>query len=205
MSIKFDKDSFSALELVPEKLRDKELYPKFAEMVDYIVKNFAEEFEDVKYKYRGPDVVREDVIKEIISELGFSYIRSVMDTLTNFQFNTLLQFVSLINLLKGSRQGLELVLLLLGFDSFIQEWWEKNPKGTPYTFEIVVIMDENQVTDVFETLARVQVFARAYVFPVIENVDFRFSVSFGERSITHAGWWRSVYSNKAGAPIMARI
>lgn len=203
MSLSFDKLKFASIEAIPENLRDQEMYPKFAAMVDHIVKQLAEDWEDIRFKYRGPDVVREDVIKEIITEYGHAYIRSVMDTITNFQFNTLLQFLSLISLLKGSRQGLELVLQLLGFDSVIQEWWEKTPKGEPYTFELTVMMDSSNIPDVFETLARVEVFARAYVFPLMQNVDFRFGISFGQRTITHAGFWFAHYST--AKPIARRI
>ena len=203
MSISFDKSTFESMGFIPENLRSQEIYPKLTGMTDYIVRRFAEDFEDIKYKYRGTDLVRDEVIKEIINDLGFEYITSVMDTITNFEFDTLLDFVSLINLLKGSRLGLELVLRLLGFESIIKEWWEQDPPHAPYTFEIVVVMDLSFVPDVFETLERVQVFARAYVYPIIENIDFRFSLSFGELNVIFAGFFKPRYSTLI--PILGRI
>lgn len=193
MSLKFHKTQFTALDAIPEDLRALDLYPKVTDMMNFIVRKYAEEFEDISLKHKGPNVVREEVVKNIITELGFDYITSVMDTLEGVEFNTLLEFVSLINLLKGSRTGLELVLKLLGFDSIIREWWEQDPKHEVYTFEIVVIMDSNNVPDAVATLERVKTFARAYVFPLVENIDFRFSLEIGTLTAITAGFFKPHY------------
>jgi hypothetical protein len=190
-----------SIRFVPKNLRGHALYPKLSEMVNYIIEGTVKELEDVKYKWTGPEFVRNEAIQEVVKELGFEYIASVMETITDTEFNTLLSFLSLINLLKGSRTGLELVLILLGFDSVISEWWEKNPQHDPYTFEIVVIMDSNKVPDVFETLNRVRIFTREYVFPLVENVDFRFSFSLAEKNLTVAGFAKPHYAGT----IMRRI
>lgn len=84
----------------------------------------AAQFEDVRYKYRQASAVRQRVITEIINELGFGYISDLMETTKNPQSNTLLVFTSLINSLKGSRQGLELILQLLGIGVIVTEWWQ---------------------------------------------------------------------------------
>lgn len=193
MSIAFDKDLFSSIDLIPEKLRSNEVYPKLVSMIDYIVIGLAEEFEDIKYKYADPSIVKDEVIKEVINELGFSYITNVMDTITNFEFNTLLEFVSIINLLKGSRTGLELVLRLLGLDSIITEWWEDYPVKEPYTFKLVIIADAQFVPDINLTLSKINEFVRAYVFPILENIEFRFEVSAGEAFICSAGFFKPKY------------
>lgn len=194
MSYGFDTD-FDASKFIPEKLReDYELYPKLVDMLNYIVQGYAVKFEDIRLKNSGPDQVSEEVIKEIIRELGFDYITSVMDTITGFQFNSLLEFISLVNLLKGSRIGFELVLKLLGFDSVITEWWEMYPKGQPQTFDIVCIMNNTYIPNVLVTLNEVKVFARAYVFPTISNIDFRFGFSFGEKNVTFFGFFKSHYT-----------
>lgn len=173
----------NSINFVPQNLQQQELYPKIAEMLDYIIDNFETELEDIKFKYRGPSVVREDVIKEIIIELGFEYIKDIMDTIDNFEFNVLLDFISLLNLLKGSREGLELVLKLLGFDSVVTEWWQKDPQGTPHTFDLNVIMNTTYINDVEETLEKVQIFVRNYVFPILETIDFVFAFdSFLEKN-----------------------
>lgn len=196
MSYGFDTD-FDATKFIPEKLReDYELYPKLVDMLNYIVQGYAEEFKDIRLKNSGPDEVSEEVIKEIIRELGFDYITSVMDTITGFQFNSLLEFISLVNLLKGSRTGFELILKLLGFDSVITEWWEMYPKGQPQTFNIVVIMNNTFIPDVQATLDQVKIFSRAYVFPTISNIEFRFGFSFGEKNVTFFGFFKPNYYGK---------
>lgn len=178
-----------SLEFLAESLQDEELFPKVSSMLDYIIDNFETELEDVQFKHRGPGVVREEMIKEIIIELGFEYIKDIMDTIDNFEFNILLDFVSLLNLLKGSRDGLELVLRLLGLDSVVREWWEQDPQKEPHTFDLTVIMNTTFIPDVEETLERVQVFVRNYVFPKLDVIDFSFLFdSFLEKNINLAGF-----------------
>ena len=178
----------NSISYVAEKIRDQEIYPKVTEMLDFIISNFEAEMVDVKNKWTDPNALSEDTIKEIIKELGFTYIKNVMDTITNFQFNTLLQFVSLIGLLKGHRDGLELVLKLLGFDSIIVEWWETTNEE-PWTFEIIILMNSTFVPDIFKTLDKLKIFISNYVFPTISNIDFRFNLdTFGERAAIIAGF-----------------
>lgn len=186
----------NAIKFVPPGLQGYELYPKIHDMLNYIMSGAVVELEDVKYKYKRPDVVNDEVIKQIIQELGYQYIRDVMDTLENFEFTALLDFLSLISLMKGSRQGLELILKLLGFDSIVQEWWEPDPKKPVYTYELIVIMDTTFVPDIFGTLEKIKVFARQYVFPTLENIDFRFKLTFAEKNVNFAGFWRLYYSGR---------
>ena len=184
----------SSIDFLPEGVRAQELYPKVCAMVDYIVQNFETSLVDVRSKYRGPNDVSEDVIKQIINELGFNYISSVMDTITNFEFNQLLQFLSLINLLKGHRNGLELVLKLLGFDSVITEWWEANPQLPVLSFDITVVVNSSFVTDLQKTVDQVKVFTRHYVYPVLNNVDFRFYLALAKKNVIMAGFTRAFYT-----------
>jgi hypothetical protein len=100
-----------------------------------------------------------------------------MDTITDFEFNTLITYVSLISQLKGSRKGLELVLRLLGFESVIREWWEApDPvdQGEPWTYELKILVNASNVPDIFTTLQKVEVFSRNYVFAQISNIDVQF-------------------------------
>lgn len=182
---------------LPSKVQEQELWPKISEMTDYIISNAITELKDVSKKYSGPEEVRNEAIKQIIDEIGFKYISEVMETLDNFEFNTLLSYISLINLLKGHRDGLELVLNLLGFDAIINEWWEQEPKGEPWTYEIVIIMNSSFVEDPILTLDRLQVFARHYVYPLIENIDFKFAIpTFSLIQITTAGFVKQKFSGR---------
>lgn len=182
-------------QFIPENLREVELFPKIQELAKYVLDKSVDEMKDFRLKYRGPDQVSEETIKEILYELGYDYIVSVMDTITNFQFNTLLSYVSLISQLKGSRKGLELVLKLLGFDSIIKEWWEDpNNLGEPWTYEIVIIANSSNVPDIFDTLEKVQIFSRNYVFGQISNIDIRFAFeNFAEKAPIMGGFVKARY------------
>ena len=62
----------NSIAFIPDDIRDFELYPKLAELVDHVVQNAVEDFEDVKFKHFGGDLVREEVIKQIIEEQGYA-------------------------------------------------------------------------------------------------------------------------------------
>lgn len=191
----------SSLNFLPEGLQSQALYPKLCDMIDHIVTNFETELVDVQSKFRGPSVVRQEVIEQVINELGFNYITNVMGTISNFEFNQLLQFLSLINLLKGSRNGLELVLKLLGFDSIITEWWENAPLKPADTFDLTVIVNTSFVLDLNATVEQVKIFTRHYVFPTLDVIDFRFAFALASKNVTMAGFAKPKY---AGA-IIQRI
>ncbi len=193
MTTQYDVDPY-----LVEKLKTYELYPKVRELLNHIISNALTELEDVKYKYKGSDIVRKEVIQEVIEELGFGYINGIIDTITNFEFNVLLDFIGLLNLLKGSRTGLELILRLLSLDSVIQEWWEQSPVGEPNTYVITVIMNGSTVPNPSQTLEKVQAFAKEYVYAVINNIDFRFTFSFAEKNINFAGFTKQKVSTEVG-------
>lgn len=183
---------------VVKHARDRELWKKISDMTQYVVDGAVEDLKDVKLKNNGPDQVSEDVIRAILTEQGFDYIVSVMDTITNFEFNTLISYIDLIKQLKGNRDGLELVLRLLGFDSIIQEWWEDpQDEGEPWTYEIIVLFNTSIVPDIFETLEKVQEFSRNYVFAKISNVEIRFLFSkFAEKGTIMGGFSHVTHKRK---------
>jgi len=167
--------TISADLLVSSIKKDTQLWTKIRSMLQYVIDQTASELADVKYKVKDPNQLSQDAVKEIIKEEGFKYIVSVMDTINNFEFNTMVFFIDLINQLKGHRRGLELVLKLLGFDSIIREWWEDpSALGDPLTYEITVFVNSSFVPDIFLTLEKVQEFSRNYVLAQISNVDVQF-------------------------------
>lgn len=181
----------SSIQLISKKLRDDEFFIKVAEIIDKAKDDYDADFADIKYKLQDPTKLREEAIKEIIDELGFTYIRKLMDTLTNIEFNVLIDFISLLNLLKGSRDGLEIVMRLLGFDTVIVEWWEALPQKEPMTFDLTVLMNTSLVPDFDETLEKVKIFTRHYVLPKLDLIDFKFVLeSFLEKQVNLAGFVR---------------
>lgn len=187
--------TFDVSKYINRDQANTELWIKINEMLQYIVTNFETDLADTKLKYSGPDVVREEVIRQILIEQGFDYIVSVMDTIDNFSFNRLVSYIDLINQLKGHRDGLELVLRLLGFDSIIREWWE-DPlnEGEPWTYEIIVLVNTSIVPDIFTTLEKIQTFSRNYVFAKIVNIEVRFIFSsFAEKGVIMGGFSKAKY------------
>lgn len=182
--------------LISKHQRNKELWIKVNEMMKHVVSQAVLDLNDVKYKYTDTEQLGENAIKQTLVELGFSYIVDIMDTITGFEFNTMLAFAQYIGQLKGTRKGLELVLKLMGFDSVIKEWWEdRNNLGEPWSYEIIVIVDSSYVPDIFNTLDKVRIFSEHYVLAKISNIDVRFSSEqFAERSPVMAGFVHSHYS-----------
>jgi hypothetical protein len=181
----------SAIDLVASNLRNDEFLILFTDMLNYAVEEYAEEFADVRFKFQDPTQLREIAIKEIITELGFDYIRNLMDTLDDISFNVLIDFLSLLNLLKGSRRGLEIVLQLLGLDSIIVEWWENQPQKEPMTFDLTIIVTNSTVPDIEDTLSKIRIFVQHYVIPKLNLIEFQFILgAFLEQSAGIAGFVR---------------
>lgn len=177
------------IQVVAENLRELEIYPKVTDMLNYIIDKMATEFADVENKFIDPNLVDEEVVSEIIREYGFEYINDIAATLTTLDSSLLLHFVSLLNLLKGHRSGLELILRVLGFESVISEWWEQSPKGEPMTFNMQVFINYSQVSgSVFDTLAQIKKFTRFYVFPIFQVADVVFDYEFAEAGTAMAGF-----------------
>lgn len=192
MSFSFN-DSFDLEYYLPENFKEIDVYKKTRELTNYIVRECAKDFEDVKYKNRDATKLSDEVIGEIIKEHGFGYIATVMDSLNEGEFSSLKGFISLLNLMKGSRQGLELVLKLLGFDSIIQEWWETHPQLDTFTYQITVVINSSSVPDYISTLNFIKSFARQYVYPIIDNIELKFTLSLAEAVAVPAGFTHAKY------------
>lgn len=179
MGLSFDTN-FTSIQAIPPNLQALPLNTKTTSLIDYLVQQQALAFQDVKYKYSNPAQVNSEVIVQIINEFGFTYITNLMSTITNYEFNTLLSFVSLINLLKGSVTGLQLILVLLGFDAVITQWYQIAPLGVPYTYAMLLLMNSSYVQNPIATVDAVKIFARQYVFPLLTSLTYNFNVNFAQ-------------------------
>lgn len=191
----------NTITLISKGLRNDEFFIKVCSILDHIHEEYKLDISDVKYKLTDSTQLREDAIKEIVTELGFDYITKLMDTLTNVEFNVLIDFIALLNILKGSREGLELVLKLLGFDSIITEWWEA-PGQEEGTFDITILMNTSYVPDFEKTLAKVKVLIRHYVLPKLDLIDFKYILeSFMELQVNVAGFVRHKHFGRITASV----
>jgi len=183
------------IQYIPPELQDFEIYPKIAELLDYILAGFEIEFGDVVNKYANPADASEDVIARVIDEYGFRYIYEIAADLEDADISILLNFMSLLHFMKGTRPGLELVLEVLGFSATIVEWWETEPRGEEHTFDMTVFMDLSQVTDVFATLRKVRVFAENYVYPKFNFASVVFAFEFSEAITAFTGFVTQVHTS----------
>lgn len=177
------------IKFIAEALRnDEEVYTKIVSVLDATVATGLDEFKDVIAKYTDPENASVDVIDNIILENGFGYIKDLTDTLTGIERDILLNFISLLHLLKGHRSGLELVLTVLGFESSITEWFEQNPKGEPNTFIMDINFNLSIVTDVFDTLEKLRTFVREYVYPILSLTNINVDLEFANPDLLFSGF-----------------
>jgi hypothetical protein len=158
-----------SLNSLPEYLRDKPLFIKICELLDWVAENKAEiDYEKLRNKYNSLFVFDEDYTMQMVSELGYSYIFDIL-SLTEDEAKVVVNYLNAIHYYKGTRRGLELVLTLLGIVFTLTEWWEdpdRVPPLIPYTFMLDVHVDYSRVTR--ETIRKLKVFVRDYVYPLWE-------------------------------------
>jgi hypothetical protein len=192
----------SVITLIAKNLRNDEFFVKVAELIDFETDTYKNEFADVRFKFQDPTQLREEAIKEIVNEFGFEYLRRLMDTLAEVEFNVLVDFISLLNLLKGSRRGLETVLRLIGLDSIITEWWEASPQQEEFTYDLTVIATNSIVPDFNDTLEKTEVFVRHYIAAKLRLIQIRFLLgSFFEETVAIGGFVRAREFGKITAKI----
>lgn len=181
---------------IPKHLRNTELYSKLQEMMSHVLSEATKDFEDVRSKFTNPENLSPDAVQAVILEQGFDYIVDVMNTMEGLEYNTMLSFMDMVNDLKGTRKGLELVLNLLGFDSLIKEWWEDDLKDVePWTYEIIIIANSSNVPDIYETIDKIRIFSENYVLADISNINIKFSASnFVEMGIIMGGFSKITYN-----------
>ena len=175
----------------PKELRDVGLFDQVLYAVAEIVRVAEIDLKDSVEKWYDFQVLPEDLLLEIVREFGYEYITDVLD-LDEARIRELTQLISLIHFLKGHRDGLILVLDLLGFvGSVVTEWWEKNPQGTPTTFDLELNLNVSSIDSA--AVPRLLTFMENYVYPVIEELTFVSDVVsaefflHGTVDVTHRG------------------
>ncbi len=154
----------------PKKLREVGLYDQVLYAVAEIVRVAEIDLKDSVEKWNDFQVLPEDLLLEIVNEFGYVYITDVLD-LSVAQIRQMAQLISLIHFMKGHKDGLVLVLDLLGFvGSVVTEWWEKTPQGTPDTFDMVLNLNVSSIDSA--AVPRLLDFIENYVYPIIEELTF---------------------------------
>lgn len=141
----------------------------------------ANAFYELINKYQNTAELPLEMLKEFIREQGYGYILDLV-VQDEYIIKLLWYMLVLIHQLKGSKEGLLLVLSLLesNFDpnqTNITQWYETIPVGRPNTFTLETTIDVAKLGDGF--FSRFEKFLDNYVYPemiamkVNYNVDSR--------------------------------
>lgn len=138
----------------------------------------ADAFYELSNKYKNTADLPLENLKEFIREQGYGYILDlvVQDEKT---IKLLWYMLVLIHQLKGSKEGLLLVLSLLdeNFDpakTTITQWHEMFPVGRPNTFKLETAINIAQLGDDF--FSRFQTFLANYVYPEMLSMRVNYNV-----------------------------
>lgn len=170
--------------LPPNRLKEVTFW-EFVVMMDYLILHEKVYFEDFYYKYKDIAKIRTKSLKEIVSEQGYKYILDMLN-LSRKEYETLVKYIAVINDLKGSLSGLEVVFNILDISYNMVEWWEKDPQGVPHTFDLQIEVDILKVAN--NMINKLKAFIRNYVYPVIENFEITYKMNIAEMLIAMAGF-----------------
>jgi hypothetical protein len=181
------REPIKSSEFLPRPRRDEEFFRYSAMMIDYILERYETEYDYIADKYKDyfnfqdiPDyLTKEGAIKQLIDEKGFTPIYEIVNLNTD-DLAVTYAYLKLFRVLKGTREGLDVIFKLLGFkdaDAYpddpqiyrITEWWEEIPEEEAQTFKVFIeVPAEN-----FEgnLVADLQKFFRFYVYPLLKRID----------------------------------
>ena len=112
----------SSAKYLPPELQKNEYFIKQCSLIDALLSDSSEYFAHERLqlqnsidKYRDYRNLDDSSLHQLVQEFGFQYIIDVLE-LPESKLKNVVAYLSLINTLKGSKTGLELVLSLLGFE-----------------------------------------------------------------------------------------
>lgn len=137
---------------------------------------------DMLDKYKDMESLSEDAIRNKIKEQGFEYLLDVFSLSLN-ELKVLGSYLPLIQSLKGSYSGIELVLMLMGASELkITEWWEDPTNLEVLSYILSIEIVNKPVESKF--ISRLQRFSRQYVYPLLTQVLYSIRYDFSQSSPT---------------------
>jgi hypothetical protein len=159
--------------------KSKELYIKLMELLDYteyrsqtddaIFKSLEQWYKDVLYKYSSTTSISLDAAQRLIEEAGYGYILNVI-SFNQQQTQLIAMYLPLISALKGSKEGLELVLSIMGTTYQMSESRESSELDT-YTYSIDLLSIHNSAVTFSDFLNKFSTFSRKYVYPLLAAIN----------------------------------
>ncbi len=178
--------NISAQQFLPKDLgKVDNTYKQFYEILDYFLDDQEKHFYDISEKHRDKTKLSVDALKAIVSEYGYDYIDDVMD-LSQDALSALTGYLNAIHFLKGTKDGLELVLKFLTISYDIEEWWEKNPKGEPDTYSLYVDVSMSGIK--IGTLKALLAFLEHYVYPKLTEFELSYFAELAKLGFVGGGF-----------------
>lgn len=156
---------------------DKELIQQTLELFEFICgdsdfsvpedKELKQMFVDALNKYKDSESISIDAIKERIAEQGYLYLTEVFDV-TDENLRIMAAYLPMIQILKGTKPGLELIFTILNVGFEIKEWWEDPTNLEILSYILFVELINQPVSD--SVIPRLKKFSREYVYPLLTSI-----------------------------------
>lgn len=169
---------------LPLALAKNTYYAKICSLIDSLLSTNSEYFTyelnalgAAMNKYRDYRNLDNTTIHQVVKEFGYQYIIDILE-LPDSRLRDLIAYLALINMLKGSKAGLELVLKLLGFDFELLEWFEdpiELPEKNTYALELTFV-DMGMESTFYKNF---YTFSREYVYPLLVRLVLYFKYTYG--------------------------
>ena len=192
------------INFIPTKLQSDPLFTKVTEFLDEINDINYERADYIVKKYErlitsGTEGTSEiegtlDVVfaQRIINEFGFDYINEFIE-LTEKSAARIAFLSALLQELKGTKEGLRLLLHLIGFErAEIAEWWEEpnDPFAVPFTFRLRLVLR----SDIIKETKVVTDLIRRYVYAKLNAIEF--VVSTNSLYALVVGYYENEYNSE---------
>lgn len=165
---------------------DTPLYQeKIIPMLDYFLSNnfvdskkLSEAYDELINKYTNTADLPADNIREYIKENGYEYVLNLLNP-NDTELKVVVYLLVLIHQLKGSKEGIKIVLSLFQSefsptDTVITEWFNTIPVGTENTFSIDTNVDIGKTGDEFFT--NFKTFIQNYVYPELSALKVNYKL-----------------------------
>lgn len=170
--------------------QEQELHQSVAQIADYLhglgkgpseekYKLLMQYGTDIMDKYTNVNTLSERALKAIITENGYGYIVDLLDIENIDQLRGIVYYLPLIQALKGSIVGLEVILSTFCDSLDIMEWWEdETGEMPPYTIKINVLRLKNMKLKVgiYDAIIK---FCGEYIYPLITGVEIHLTYTDG--------------------------
>lgn len=137
--------------------------PKYAQVAEF--------YKDIYFKYKNIDLLTEDEIKAIMKENGYGLLLETLDMDLD-KLKTLVIYLPLFKLLKGTDEGYRLLLKVIAYDFEIETWLDNPQELDEYTYNITYItfLNTGFGSEIINNFIKL---SRFYVYPILKRITIR--------------------------------